>query len=155
MSVNVMPIGGKYENDGSPIVTGVAVDESGSVISGRKWRNQVVQILEASNPTAGTLRSTSVDLSDVGAVSLRINNALNVPIELGIYADYYGEERNYYMRDADGNVITKTVGANKNCLIITPDDVPVLQWLEHLRLGVKINGDSITGTLSIWAVLKG
>lgn len=153
MSVNVMPIGGKYDNSGSPIVTGVAVDADGGVIAGRKWKNEIIKILDVSNPTAGTLKCTAVDLSEAGAVSLRINNALNVPVELGFYVDYYGN--NYYMRDADGSLINKTIGANKNYLIITPDDIPILQWLAQLRIGARITGDSITGTLSIWAVVKG
>lgn len=153
MSVNVMPIGGKFDNDGNPVVMGVAVDDEGGVISARKWKNEVVQILDVTDPTAGTKTCTVIDLANAGAVSLRVDNALNVPVQLIIYTDYYNHA--YYMRDATGSYITKTIPAGQKFVMITPDDMPALQWLAQLKIGAKITGDSITGDLDIWAVVKG
>lgn len=153
MSVNVMPIGGKFDNDGNPVVMGVAVDGDGAPISARKWKNEVVQILDVTDPTSGTKVCTVIDLANAGAVSLRVDNGLNVPVQLVFYTDYYNH--NYYMRDATGSYITKTIPAGQKFVMITPDDIPAMQWLAKLKIGAKIAGDSITGDLDIWAVVKG
>ena len=153
MSVNMMPIGGKFDNSGNPEVRGVAVDADGSVFSGRKWRNEVVKILEETDPTAGTKYCTVIDLADAGAASLRVDNGLNVSVQLIFYTDYYNHT--YYMRDATGTYITKTIPAGQKFVMITPDDIPAMQWLAKLKIGAKFAGDSITGNLNIWAVIKG
>ena len=153
MSVNVMPIGGKYDNSGSPVVMGVAVDGDGAAISARKWKNEIVKILDVTDPTSGTKACTVIDLANAGAVSLRVDNALNVPVQLYIYTDYYNHT--YYMRDATGSYITKTIPAGQKFVMITPDDIPAMQWLAQLKIGAKIDGASITGDLDIWAVVKG
>lgn len=157
MSVNVMPIGGKFDNDGDPVVKGIAVDEDGGIISRRSWKNEVIKILDSTDPIPSengtiTLDATQIDLSNAGAVSLRVRNGLNVAAQIVVCLDYMSSD--VWMCDADGSTIVKTVQANKNA-IITPDDMPTLQWLAKLRIRVKITGETITGNLKVWAVVKG
>lgn len=147
--MSVMKIAGKNPNDE---VTGVAVSAGGNVITQKVWKNEVVEIYSQTTPTSGTKYATALDLSDCGAVSLRVDNTTDQDLSLGLYVDYL--DNTYQMRDSNGNVIRITIPADTPRIMITPDDIPQLQWIKKLRVYFVLSENTASGTVAIYAVKK-
>lgn len=149
--MNVLPIGGK--SDSSTLV-GVSVDNSGNVKTKKTWATSIEKIVDVqTTPTStNTIVGTLVDLSDDGSFSLRINNMLDVEIQIGFYADWYNHD--YQMRDVNGSLIRFNIPANTRNVIVTQDDVPIMQWLTSCKVYVIPREIPTSGTLEIWAVTK-
>lgn len=156
--MNVIPFGAKSPTS---TVVGVAANEDGNLVTEKKWKNEVIQIY-SSDATPGTsaINCTEVDLSNVGAVSLRVRTTLDVDINIGLRVDFL--TNTYQMRDAQGDILNVTVehgtitngtAAAQN-VMITPDDFPALQWLAKLRVYFQTTGTATTGTVAIYAVIK-
>lgn len=151
--MSVIKIAGKSPTD---TVKSVNVSANGELMTQKKWVNGVVQLFDSKVPESGkTSISERINISDVGAVSLRVSNSLNVPITIGLYSDWFSHD--YQIRDADGALIRKTIGAKVENVMITPDDMPQLMWLRTLRVyfTTPSTEETITGTVNMWAVTKG
>lgn len=130
-------------NEGSPIVT-------------RDWRSMVEVLYpetEVRTDTYKLIKSTKV--KDYGLISLRILNTLDSDLRMVFCGEYYGDVDNRYLiRDmASNNYIEINIG--KGYSIITPDDFPILNYLETLYFQIKAETTPTEGVLAIWGVYKG
>lgn len=148
--MNVTPFGAKSP---SSTVVGVAANADGNLVTEKKWQNEQASIftsaenLDASNFRMGEI----VDVSDAAAVSLLIrnDNAVGFTIKL------YGPGTNFRLNDAYGSEYGIHV-SEKKMTMITPDDLPVLQWLPEIRMTVKLdsNIEGTADTFWIKAIIK-
>ena len=153
--MNVTPIGAKSSNN---TVVGVAADASGNLTTKKVWNNDVELIYEMSSTPSGTstIWVDPVDLSDCGAVSLRISNGMDVNFTLYFGSDIPndGTAGHYALKDIEGTDHTLTIPASTNRIVLTPDDVPLLQWINTLNLAIKPASTPSTGAVKIWLVRK-
>lgn len=152
--MNVLPIGGKSPSE---TVVGFSADANGNLITKKKWDNNIELIYEMDSTPSGTstIWLTPVDISDCGAVSIRISNTLDVDVKLYIASDLPDDGTAHYaLKDINGDDYLLTIPANKSRIVISPDDVPVLQWLNSLNLAVKPSSTPTTGIVKIWLARK-
>lgn len=148
--MNVTPFGAKSP---SSTVVGVAANADGNLVTEKKWQNEQASIFTSAESlsTSGFIVGTVVDVSDAAAVSLLIRNDNGVGFTIKVYAP----STNYRLNDAYGSEYGIHV-SEKRMTMITPDDLPVLQWLPELRIGVKLdsNIEGTVDTFSIKAIIK-
>lgn len=149
--MGVMKIAGKNPSNN---VEAVAVSSSGSVITEKKWRNEPVQIYSGTPTGTSRISCTQITGGNAGAFSLRVSNNTDKAMNIGLYADYLDSD--YQMRNAAGNIILFSVPANKTLMMITPDDIPQLQWVNALKVYIVFpEAPTNSGTVTIYAVAKG
>ena len=154
--MSVIKIAGKSPTN---TVKSVSVTADGDIKSIKTWGNDILALRDTTDtPEVSQDASFTVmneyDISDCGAYSLRIYNTTNVPVIFCFYCDWAAN--NLQLRDADGTLIRKTVGANK-VVVITPDDIPQMMWFKKIRVGFRLDaeyGTTITGYLKVWAITK-
>ena len=142
--MKVTPIGGKTP---SSTVVGIATNADGNLVTTKKWENEAVDVFSDATELSTSFKTgTIVDLSDAASVSLLIRNDNNVGFTMKIYAP----NLNYRLNDAYGSEYGIHV-SQKRMTMVTPDDLPILQWLPQLRLGVALD-DAIEGTPSTFTI---
>jgi len=161
-----MKIGG----NNSGVVKGVSVNSDGAIFTTRKIAvTQIFNSQELRNQSY-VRSNTTVDLSGGVFVSLRVLNTLkyvetvegstvttDIPVTLRLYTDGYDSNgtTSSYQYDVSDNGTTVTVPAAGHRVIVTPDDLPVLPYLNLISLGVKATATPNDGSVSVWAVVKG
>lgn len=153
--MNVMPIGGKSPSD---TLLGVAVDANGNAKTKKVWENNMTLIYEMGDnlpESTATIWLDELDISDCAAVSLRVYTTSDAEYSIGIGTDT--SSTTYALRniDGDGQSVKIPTGNTKSKYIsITPDDLPILQWIRKLHLLIVPQSVPTTGNLKIWAVTK-
>ena len=142
--MNVTPFGAKSP---ASTVVGVAATAEGNLVTAKKWQNESVDIFtSAENLTTSFVGGNVIDLSDAASVSLLIRNDNSVGLTIKIYAP----NTNYRLNDAYGSEYGIHV-SNKKMTMITPDDLPILQWLPQLKIAIALD-EAISGTPSTFTV---
>ena len=146
--MSVMKIAGNANN----VVKGVSVTSEGYVLTVKKWENEIIKIYDDTPTASGTYVCDPISTGDSGGFSLRVSNYTAQDITLGLYTDVLSNT--FGLRDGEGNLISYTVEADKKNVMITPDDLPQLQWLAKLRLYFILPEASESGAVTIYAVVK-
>lgn len=123
----------------------LALDNNGAVVVRRKWETLNTNVFGAYVTKTGSFKSTTFDCSDWGFVSLRIqNNGLEgePTVRFNIYSDRKGAEDGSYLKDINGNNIEFIVPP-KTALIVTPEDLPALNYIQYLTLKVQLADGSL------------
>ena len=100
--------------------------------------------------------SSQIDTSDVGMISLRVDNALKdsngdyVQVQMRFQSE--GGSGSYNTRDANGEAILLTFGGGYH--FVTPDDLPILNHLQWLRIRAAAVTTPASGNLRVKAILK-
>ena len=170
--MNVTPIGGKSP---SSTVVGVAVDADGNVKTKKTWEcyEELIYNIEkndSANPPIDTLpksaetvwpggKPPTIYLTDCGAVSLRVDNGLDVDVKISIGTDVNYTPNStagwtYNLRRATSETNGFTIPKQTRYVSITPDDEPLLQWICRLNFAVKFDDVPSTGYLRIWLVRR-
>lgn len=150
--MNVTPIGGKTP---SSTVAGVAVDADGKLVTKKAWTNDVILAYEMTElpTTTDTIRPPAVDVSDCGAFSLRVENTTDAEYSIGFYSDTTTNGVSLKKAD-DGTSWGIRIPANLRFIAITPDDMPIMQWIRDARLYILPRSVPTSGTLRVWIVKK-
>jgi len=151
---NVLKIGGK---DPSSNVKAVSVDANGRVKSTRYWDSSIHTLIDSAqirenNPVVSTA-TDSFDASEYGFVSLRIRNSHDAALSVMFYEDA-GISGDTWMTRLDGSYISFTVPANTQRVIVTPEDVPEINYLKYLKLRVSAKTTPTEGSVTIQAITK-
>jgi hypothetical protein len=146
MSEKMMKVCGKNP-DGN--ATALRMDEDGNVKIKRVWETEVQEVVtltvNAESKTGGNgeyvavNRGIDADVSEWGMVSLRVRNALSVSVTIYIVSDLLTDRlllSSKILKNSDGNNISFTIPANSDT-IITPDDVPVLNYMSMFSFRVQ------------------
>ena len=128
------------------------LDNDGAVVVRREWETLNTMVFASYVTKTGSFKSTTFDCSDWGFVSLRIqNNGLeDAPtVKFNIYSDRSGANDGSYLKDINGNNIEFIVPP-KSVLIITPEDLPALNYMQYLTLKVKLADDSLPDDAQVY-----
>lgn len=150
--MRLIPMGGK---SASNTAIGVSVDDNGRINTKRIWQNKKITLMNAlsiRDTSAHTTVSTVCDCSESAMVSLRFINTLGMAITVTVYDDINSSGTDY-MKDFDGSVLSFNIPEGH--IIVTPDDMPWLKYMNYLKLRVQTSSAPSAGALTIEAYLKG
>lgn len=135
MSDKMMRIAGR--TSGGTAVP-MAADANGNIGTTRTWKKEWVVITESPME----IRDTSVhdlsakDVSGIPLFSLRILNRLGVPVTLGFKTDV-NTTNGYSLLNPDATSRSITVAPANSYIMITPEDLPMLNYIRYLRITIK------------------
>ena len=147
-----LPFCGKNPSNNA---TPIKVTANGELKTMHIWEGKWNTLLSESlrNTTAIVLPETALDISDYAIASLRIRSSLDASVTLTLMTDAPNSSGRWAC-DANGSAITISVPVTNNVMIITADDLPVLNHLKTIQLRVKADDVPTTGTLTVWAYTK-
>lgn len=134
------------------------VDDNGNVGTTRTWKKTWVTIqenVEIRDTSEHNL--TAFDSSGVPMLSLRILNRLKdsdnngVPVTVRFLTDV-NTSNGYGLVDTDGASKSITIQSVNDYVIITPEDMPLLNYVRYIRLSVKAQSTPTSGVVSAYAV---
>ena len=150
----VLKIAGKDPNGA---VKAIAVDADGKEKVTRLWDSTVHVLVDQGqiredSPVISTA-SNSLDLSEYGFVSLRVSNSHDAEIGVMLFQDV-APSGDSWMRRLDGSFITFSIPANSLMTIITPDDIPELNYIKYLKLRISAKTTPTEGSITVRAITK-
>ena len=149
----IMKVGGK--KDGGTAAP-IAIDANGYLKIKRVWETQTKTVFSGTlsdTSAVTTVGDKSVNALEWGMASLRVNNLLNSDVKIMLYWDN-NTDGTEWMKNFAGSYNSFTVPADSQ-MIITPDDVPILNYLRYIKLKINAVTAPTNGkTLSVQVVLK-
>jgi len=151
----MMKIAGKTSGS---VAKGIQVDNNGKliVISKREWEQTALTILDNDqirDTNSKAVKPTSNDVSSFAYISFRIVNSLDADVSIQFYDDWHATGGSI-LQDINGNsieiAVPAKVSATRN-IVVTPDDLPILNLLHYLTLRVQAKTTPTSGSLSITA----
>lgn len=119
---------------------GVAVpmkaSSDGDISTTRVWEKEWIPIetnVEIRDTTSH--KCPTIDVSDIPTYSLRILNRLGTPITLNFLTDV-NQTNGYPLVNMDGTRKAVTIQPTAGYIMITPEDVPLLNYIRYLKLEV-------------------
>ena len=100
---------------------------------------------------------TAFDSSSFSIVSLRILNRLKdsedngIPVTIKFLSDV-NTNNGWGLVNADASNKSITIQPTSGYVIITPEDMPILNYIRYIRLSVKAQSTPASGTFSAYAV---
>lgn len=151
----MMKIAGKTSGS---TAKGIRVDSDGKliVISKREWEQTALVILDGDqirDTNSKTAKPASNDVSSFAYISFRIVNSLDADVSIQFYDDWHVTGGGV-LKDINGNAFEITVPAKVSAtqyIVVTPDDLPILNLLHYLTLRVQAKTTPTSGSLSITA----
>lgn len=150
--MNILKIGGKNDSNN---VQGFSVTNKGYAKATRFWNTTITQLFNEtiSDRTVKTTIANVFNCEEWGFISLRFSNSTNVKMTCHIYSDIGSSSLQNYLKDNNGNPITFEIPTGQS--ILTPDDLPVLNYLKWLKLRIEPNeAPSTPNTLSVSVYAK-
>lgn len=149
--MKVTPFGAKSPTS---TVVGVAANADGNLVTAKKWENNVIRVCDEEVTGVESFQTDLIDVSDAAAVSLRFSNTSDQSFMITFYSDQY-PNNTYQLYDYNGNKVQcKIIKSSSRTQILTPDDLPVLQWLKSIRMRVAFDAAPASGSLIIDLVAK-
>lgn len=150
---DVLKIGGNFNGT----VKGFSANNDGAIFTTRDIKITKIFDEEELRSTDTNRSTVLADLSGGVFVSLRVLNRHDKPVTLRFYKERFETlyANSTYLKDANGNDITWEVPATSGERVITPDDIPVLPYLQYIGLSVKAAEAPTTGDISVWVIVKG
>lgn len=132
----MMRIAGKGTDD---TAKGIRTNNSGNLITTKEWTpemlvNQATATFEVGETATKQLLGIA-EIGKAGITSLRIANSTGVPVEIMFYADRNNADVSI-LYDLEGNRVSFTVPAQSSLYIVTPEDMPILNYIDWLNLRV-------------------
>lgn len=128
-------------------------DNSGNIGTTRAWKRKWVTIeenIEIRDTNGHNL--TALDVRDISMVSLRILNRLGVPVTISFLTDV-NTANGYGLMDADSSPKNSvTISPLNGYVILTPEDIPLLNYVQYIRISVKAQSVPESGQFSAYAV---
>ena len=135
---------------------GVAVpmkaSTDGDISTTRTWKKSwqaIVTGLEIRDTNGHVL--DAVDVRDIPTFSLRIVNRLGVPVTITFLTDI-STTNGYSLLNMDATDKAITVSPANAYVIVTPEDLPFLNYVQYLRLQVKASTTPASGEFGAYLV---
>lgn len=143
MADKMMRIAGRTSGG---IAVPMKASTDGDISTTRVWKRswQTIQTALEIRDTA-THNLPAVDVRDVPTFSIRITNRLGVPVTIAFLTDV-NTSNGYSLYNMDQTPKTVTVSPGNGYVIITPEDMPILNYVQYLRLQVKASSAPSSGT---------
>lgn len=127
--------------------TPVSTDADGRIITNRTWKKTWTSLTALEIRDTDAHDFTAVDLRDVPICSLRFQNELGVPVTVYFKTDV-NTSNGYALVNKDGQSISITLQPIHDYEIITPEDLPILKYIQYLRIRVVASSAPSSGALS-------
>lgn len=143
MADKMMRIAGRTSGG---IAVPMLADANGNIGTTRAWKKEWVTIQPALE-----IRDTSshnlpvMDVSEIPTYSLRLLNRLGVPVTITFLTDV-NQNNGYYIVGSDAVRKSITLQPTNDYIIITPEDCPMLNYIQLLRLKVNASSTPNSGT---------
>lgn len=152
MPEQLLKTGAKKITDGT--ASPISCDATGALIEQRKFATVVTKVLELAISDTATHKTTALDLSGAGLVSIRLDNKTGKALSIYFYGDE-DDHPNSGLRDLSGALYTINIPQGAYYYIITPNDMPFLNYLRKIRMGVTAaEVPTNTNPTSIYVVTK-
>lgn len=155
MADKMMRIAGRTS---SGVAKPFLVDNNGNVGTTRTWEKTWVTIQENVEIRDTSEHNLTVfDSSGVPMLSLRILNRLKdsdnngVPVTVRFLTDV-NTSNGYGFVDTDGANKSITIQPTNGYVVITPEELPLLNYVRYIRLSVKAQSTPTSGVVSAYAV---
>lgn len=130
----------------------MAADSAGNISTVRTWKKEWVTIEEGIAITTTTAYALPVfDVSGIPMFSLRFLNRLGVPVTVRFLSDI-NTKNGYNLVDEYASAHSITIPSTDDYIIITPDDVPILNYVRYVRMRIIVQTAPESGTFSAYAV---
>lgn len=155
MSSDMMRICGKTD---SATAKGVSVASDGSVRTDHKWNCTIIKLFDAMEIRDDSYHWSipdKIDLTGYAYISLRVVNTLGTQVEIRFANDI--DDGTYPMLlNSNGTIISYVLpsGSWSNMFVVTPDELPILQYLTKMKVWAKPASQPSEGSLTIWIVAK-
>ena len=124
-------------------------DANGNIATTRTWKKEWVSLLAATAVTDANAHDvTAYDVSGIPMFSLRVCNRTGVDVTLSFKTDV-NTSNGYTLCDADQADYAITIASSSRYTIITPEDLPILNYIKYLRIVYKAASTPSSGTLEI------
>lgn len=129
------------------------LNEDGAVLESHVWDGNITQIANEQIRNTSMLYKPQqpLDVSGYAINSLRFDNTLDQPVNVKLYQDDNASSPQL-LNDLNGNNIGFTVPANKKGVIVTAEDLPVLNYLTKIMLWMKCDTAPTEGALVVKVV---
>lgn len=152
MPEQLLKTGAKKITDGT--ASPISCDASGALIEQRKFTTTVTKVFELAISDTSVHKTTALDLSGAGLVSIRLDNKSGKALSIYFLGDD-GDHPNSGLRDLSGALFTIYIPAGAYYYIITPNDVPFLNYLAKIRMSVAaLETPTNTNPTTIYVVTK-
>ena len=148
----------KVAGNNNGFVKGFSANNDGAVYTTRKTVITKFFTNEQIRDDVNHRPDIVADVSESVFVSFRVQNSLNKSITMRLYNDMYETPTasSTYLKDAYGNSVTFTIPADfAGTLVVTPDDLPLLPYLQFIHIGLKCDQAPTSGKVSVWLLAKG
>lgn len=141
-------------NNADGVALPFAVSSEGKILTSHVWKTDVIditgdqQIRDTNNHSFPATTDSAIDVSGYAILSLRIYNSTNKKFVIGLYADYR-DNLGAWMSNAEGTEVAIVVNKESGISMITPDDMPELNYIKYLRIYVRALEEPTSGTLNI------
>lgn len=121
-------------------------DSNGNIATTRTWKREWVSITSSAMEIrdASVHDIDAVDVSGIPMFSLRILNRLGVPITIKFKTDV-NTSNGYGLYKTDATAIAITVAPTQSYIMITPEDLPLLNYVKLLRMTVQASETPTSG----------
>lgn len=93
----------------------------------------------------------AVDVREITTFSLRFLNRLRVPVTIYFLTDV-NTSNGYFLNNMDQTSKSITVSPGNGYVIVTPEDLPFLNYIQYLRLQVKASTAPESGAFEAYMV---
>lgn len=135
---------------------GVAVpmkaSADGDISTTRTWEKswqEIVTNLEIRDTSSHVL--DAVDVRDIPTFSLRILNRLGVPVTIRFMSDI-NTTNGYMLTNMDQTTKAITISPGYDYVIVTPEDLPFLNYVQYVRMRVTASATPESGAFDAYIV---
>lgn len=137
--MSMMRVAGKGADDNA---YGIRTDNNGFLIIKKQWAPTVeLNAATASFDEGDTDPVALLGIAEIGKYglsSLRIANSTGVSVTISLYADRSDNDVSW-LYDLEGNLISIIIPAESHLYVVTPDDWPILNYVDWLNLRITPN----------------
>lgn len=147
-----LPLCGRYNGNAKPI----EASSSGNLLTNHVWETKKQLLcynLEIRDTNAHVTPGAALDVSDYAINSLRVSNGLGVNLSVNLYDDI-SPNNDTYAANSENTPISFTIPASSYIQMITPEDIPQLNYLSKFKLMIVAASAPASGKLSIWLISK-
>lgn len=149
MADKMMRIAARKDNG---TAAAVRSDVNGNVGTVRVWKKTWTTIEENIElRDTNEYKLAAFDARNIPVMSLRFINRLGVPVTMRFLTDV-NTTNGYGIYDKDAAAITITIQPTNHYMILTPDELPILNYLQYVRLAITATSAPSSGSFGAYVV---
>lgn len=118
-------------------VKGVSVSNDGYIRTERVWDIKYTEVFNARLTTTDEVYATQYDASNSGMIALEVYNFSGVDISIRVGSPIQVHNNDVKNYDVNGALTAITIPSTSTRCIITPEDMPVLNYCKYLNICIS------------------